>query len=269
MGDQVENSNNKVTENDPQPNRDEMIMAQQRQIEQEISESIPLLGGLEPVTSLNNEYSSDDIYLEKVSNLASKYQFIRRTRPDGNCFFRAFLYANIERLLKKKEEFELFFKLAEASKDALVSLGFQQFTVEDFYDTYIDVLRRLKDIDNIDEALKELYSVFNDQGFSDYLVVYLRLLTSGQLQKEHEFYSCFIEGDRTVADFCHQEVEPMYKESDHIHIIAACAALNTGVRVVYMDRGTGKICTEHDLPEGCTPTVHLLYRPGHYDILYQ
>lgn len=71
-----------------------------------------------------------------------------------------------------------------------------------------------------------------------------------------------------VADFCHQEVEPMYKESDHIHIIAACAALRTGVRVCYMDRGTGKNCTEHDLPEGCSPTVHLLYRPGHYDILY-
>lgn len=71
-----------------------------------------------------------------------------------------------------------------------------------------------------------------------------------------------------VADFCHQEVEPMYKESDHIHIIAACAALKTGVRVIYMDRGTGKHCTEHDLPEGCVPTVNLLYRPGHYDILY-
>lgn len=71
-----------------------------------------------------------------------------------------------------------------------------------------------------------------------------------------------------VADFCHQEVEPMYKESDHIHIIAACAALNTGVRVVYMDRGNNKSVTEHDFPEGCTPAVHLLYRPGHYDILY-
>lgn len=69
-------------------------------------------------------------------------------------------------------------------------------------------------------------------------------------------------------DFCHQEVEPMFKESDHIHIMAASAAINTGVRVVYMDRGTSKSVTEHDLPEGVVPSVHLLYRPGHYDILY-
>lgn len=31
----------------------------------------------------------------------------------------------------------------------------------------------------------------------------------------------------------------MYKESDHIHIIALSNALNVGVRVKYMDRGEG------------------------------
>ncbi|CAH0561071.1 unnamed protein product [Brassicogethes aeneus] len=257
-----------TSKDEPQMNQDEMILAQQRQIEKEISDSIPLVGSLEPLESLNKEYLTDTVYLEKVKDLAKKYKFMRRTRPDGNCFFRAFSYANVEILTGKKEEFEEFYKLAENSKNALVELGFQQFTVEDFYDTYMEVLKRIKTAPTVEESKNELHTLFNEQGFSDYMVVYLRLLTSGQLQKEEDFYSCFIEGHRTVADFCHQEVEPMYKESDHIHIIAACAALNTGVRVVYMDRGTGKSCTEHDLPEGCTPTVHLLYRPGHYDILY-
>ncbi|KAJ8967198.1 hypothetical protein NQ314_003028 [Rhamnusium bicolor] len=232
-----------TTQDGPQINQDELILAQQRQIEKEISENIALVGDLEPISSLNNEYSTDKIYLEKVKDLSIKYKYIRRTRPDGNCFFRAFSYANIERLLEKKEEYNEFYKLAENSKNRL-------------------------NIEDTEEARKELHMLFNEQGFSDYMVVYLRLLTSGQLQKDQDFFSCFIEGERTVADFCHQEVEPMYKESDHIHIIAACAALRTGVRVIYMDRGTAKSCTEHDLPEGCTPTVHLLYRPGHYDILY-
>lgn len=60
----------------------------------------------------------------------------------------------------------------------------------------------------------------------------------------------------------------MYKESDHIHIIAMSSALGTGVRVRYMDRGAGTEVTAHDFPEGAIPSVHLLYRPGHYDILY-
>ena len=60
----------------------------------------------------------------------------------------------------------------------------------------------------------------------------------------------------------------MYKESDHIHIIAMSTALGTGVSVRYMDRGAGTDVTAHNFPEGSTPAVHLLYRPGHYDILY-
>jgi ubiquitin thioesterase protein OTUB1 len=34
--------------------------------------------------------------------------------------------------------------------------------------------------------------------------VYLRLLTSGQLQKEEEFYQNFVEGDKTIKEFCQQ-----------------------------------------------------------------
>lgn len=65
-----------------------------------------------------------------------------------------------------------------------------------------------------------------------------------------------------------QEVEPMYKESDHIHIIALSTALSVGVRVRYMDRGGESEVIAHDFPDGVEPSVHLLYRPGHYDILY-
>lgn len=59
----------------------------------------------------------------------------------------------------------------------------------------------------------------------------------------------------------------MYQESDHIHIIALTSALGASVRVAYMDRG-GEELIYHDFPDGCQPSLHLLYRPGHYDILY-
>ena len=39
------------------------------------------------------------------------------------------------------------------------------------------------------------------------------------MQLEGDFYQNFMEGGRSVAEFCNTEVEPMYKESDHIHII--------------------------------------------------
>lgn len=55
-----------------------------------------------------------------------------------------------------------------------------------------------------------------------------------------------------------------------IFIIALCTALKVGVRVEYMDRGEaeGGQVTAHEFPDGLKPKVYLLYRPGHYDILY-
>lgn len=101
----------------------------------QISESIPLVGELEDFSSLEKEYNEDPVYLLKVKDLSAKYKFIRRTRPDGNCFFRAFSYAYLEYLLTNKEEYEKFYDLAKNSKEILVALGFSQFTVEDFYET--------------------------------------------------------------------------------------------------------------------------------------
>ena len=53
-------------------------------------------------------------------------------------------------------------------------------------------------------SLENLVETYCDQGISDYLVVYFRLLTSGELQKKAEFYQNFIEGGRTVKEFCSQ-----------------------------------------------------------------
>ena len=121
-------------------------------------------------------------------------------------------------------------------------------------------------VDKVIEGLDSegLEREFGEDQLADYLVVYLRILTSAELKNSADFYSNFIE-ERSLEEFCQLEVEPMYKESDHIHIIALTAALGLGVRVVYMDRGAG---AQHDFPESQTPTIHLLYRPGHYDILY-
>ncbi|XP_054262318.1 ubiquitin thioesterase otubain-like [Macrosteles quadrilineatus] len=246
-------------------NQDDLILQQQRDLEKEISEKIALVGEKENLLSLESEYTADDIYMQKVQDLASKYKYIRRTRPDGNCFFRGFGFAYFERLLDNPEEYKSFRELALKSKDLLIALGFPKFTLEDFHDTFMEVIEL---VGKGPESYEALHKMFNDQGYSDYVVVYLRLIASGYLQKEAEFYQHFIEGDRTVKDFCSQEVEPMFKESDHIHITALSSALKVGVRVRYMDRGNTPEVIAHDFPDQSSPAIHLLYRPGHYDILY-
>jgi hypothetical protein len=61
---------------------------------------------MEGFRTLEDEYAGDDIYCQKVHDLAGKYKSMRRTRPDGNCFFRAFSYAYLEQLLDNREEYD-------------------------------------------------------------------------------------------------------------------------------------------------------------------
>lgn len=77
----------------------------------------------------------------------------------------------------------------------------------------------------------------------------------------------------------------MGEESDHVHITALSDALGVPIRVVYLDRSScdnGGVSVNHhdfvpagsDAPkasegsEKVTPSITLLYRPGHYDLLY-
>ena len=194
---------------------------------------------------------------------------MRKSRPDGNCFFRAFGFSLFHSLLQEEgKEIDRLIHVAEAVRQDLHALGFS-FTVDDFYEAFVEALQDLKE-GRIRTPEQLLEQVFNDSGKSDYLVVFLRLITSSHLQKNSEFFQAFIEDGLSVKEFCQHEVEPMYKESDHIHVIAITTAIGVGVRINYLDRGgSAEKINVHDFPDGVqNPKIHLLYRPGHYDVLY-
>ena len=73
-----------------------------------------------------------------------------------------------------------------------------------------------------------------------------------------------------------KEVEPMARESDNIHIIALTKAAVVPLRVIYMDRSQQSSLTIHDFAATdeeingkFEPMITMLYRPGHYDLLYE
>ena len=253
----------------------EAIINQELTIEREIADKTPFVSAKIPIEELKNDYQTDDhIYRSKIEDIEKHYDHFRRTRPDGNCFFRAFGFAYFESLLNEnnKEELDRFIKLAKTSKEELIQLGLPSVTVEDFSDIFLEVLLGIKD-----ESIKsseQLLEKFCDQTTSDYIVVYFRLITSCYLQQNAEKYANFIVGASNIVDFCKAEVEPMYKESDHIHVVALTSALQVKTRIIYMDRNLSKdgSVNAHDFPEqsdrldGCR--IHLLYKPGHYDVLY-
>jgi ubiquitin thioesterase protein OTUB1 len=71
----------------------------------------------------------------------------------------------------------------------------------------------------------------------------------------------------------------MQEESDHIHAQALADAVGVPIRIAHIDSNLhsgneSEVSLVDMQPEGVSPQqsgpakVHLLYRPGHYDIVY-
>ncbi|RXH71684.1 hypothetical protein DVH24_025185 [Malus domestica] len=253
---------------------DQDIMLQHSAIRAEEAEKIPF----EPLSSLAAEYQSGSaILLEKIKVLGEQYAAIRRTRGDGNCFFRSFMFSYLEHILESQDQSEVDRIKAnvEQCRKTLQSLGYADFTFEDFFALFLEQLDSVLQGNEESISHDELILRSRDQSVSDYG------------EKRSEFFEPFILGltNATVEQFCKSSVEPMGEESDHVHITALSDALGVPIRVVYLDRSScdngGVSVNHHDfIPAGSdapkasegsekvSPFITLLYRPGHYDILY-
>ncbi|KAB0373406.1 hypothetical protein FD755_015065 [Muntiacus reevesi] len=136
-----------------------------------------------------------------------KYSYIRKTRAGGNCFYHAFGFSRLKGLLDDSKESQQFKAVSAKSKEDEVSQGFAGLTAEDFHHTFMDLNERVEKQTSVADPLAS----FNDQSTLDHLVIFLRLLPSGDLQWNSKFLEKFIEGGRTIRELCQQEVEPACK----------------------------------------------------------
>ena len=153
-------------------NVDALITEQTERIQADIASSTALVSDRLPLTTLEEDFASDEVFRSKVAKIKDKYAEFRRTRPDGNCFFRAIGFRLFELLLGNSEEFARVKAQLEGSKDQMVALGMPEFTVEDFYDNFMETLGTLGGEEKISGT--DLDTTFNDEGVSNYLVVFLR-----------------------------------------------------------------------------------------------
>jgi len=144
-------------------------------------------------------------------------------RGDGNCFYRAMLTAELERCFRDKAELDRFTTLCKGWRQTLFDFGFPELTTGDFCDAMETLM---ESIGNGTKTLGFLFDDLSADGIANYYVAFTRLICSGYLRQNEVLYSGFIEGERTLDQFCKDEVEPMWREADHICIIALVNAMS-------------------------------------------
>ncbi|KAI6229749.1 Ubiquitin thioesterase [Aphelenchoides fujianensis] len=241
--------------------------AHMQEIEEEVRNTQVLVSQKEAIDRLVAEYDPavSPKFFEKAQELAQKYTHIRRIRGDGNCFYRAVLVAELERIFNDRPELDRFFELCKSWRSRMIQFGMPELTTGDFCDAIEEVLEEIK---NGTKNMDFLQDDLNNDGYANYLVAFCRMVTSAYLRENEAIYSGFIEGERDLHTYCQEEIEAMWKDSDHLAIIALVNALGVSVRIEYMDQTQAPNGGwHHDVGEGA-PQMFFLYRPGHYDVLY-
>ena len=249
-----------------------------------------MVGPLESPLVLLPEYESATSpgFLPGIRYIGKQYTTMRRIRRDGNCFYRAFLFAYLDNLVKDycsgdatnktlaEEERMRILQLITGSKDELIAMGYSEMAIESFHDVLVELITDL-----FTNTTETLLANFQEDGQSDYYTWFMRLLTAAAMRRQEERFTPFLFDDPLFTDmegYCRREVEPMGKECDQFHIVALAGYLGIQVRVEYLDgrsfdeaQGLNvHLALENETTLGAkTYSVSLLYRPGHYDILNQ
>ncbi|GAA5990439.1 hypothetical protein JCM10908_007373 [Rhodotorula pacifica] len=288
------------------------------QLRDEQSRRAPLVGQLEPLDNLREEYKrGSSVFVNKIERLVlDGWTGIRRTRGDGDCFYRAFVFSLLETHLALHPSHSTYLLNKFSSLlPLLTACGFEPIVWEDFWEPLRDLLWKMgteekdggKRKDGEERLSREgLLNAFNDQETNSCIIVILRLITSAYLRTHEDEFSPFLfaleddprflqdggagGGGVSMREFCERGVEAVSQEADHLAITALTRALHVPLRIAYLDQsvlpydgslsgptagGAGAEVNFVEFEEEAAKNGEkgiegaLLYRPGHYDMLYR
>ena len=208
--------------------------------------------------------------MAKIDSLRASSHHFRRIRPDGNCFYRAYFFGILERAITAPAvgvEIDLIRTHLKSLAERCKESGYEAFAVDDFFE-YVD--EKLSDL-SINPTMEMLRTqVFSDVSGDGYLMAFMRCCCGTFIKENASEFEAFLPNEySTCHDFVRGEVDPMFRDCDNIQISALSRALQVPLKIVYLDQTEGPAtCHVFGPPEVRSREVKLLYKPGHYDILY-
>lgn len=262
------------------------------------------LGLAEPLSVLEEQFVNPEIR-RKLDVMKGDYGAYRRCRGDGNCFYRALGFAYLEREVwqdvlpgaaERPSHSSSFASLLRKVEDNVQELPCSQEYVE-------SSLRQIREgFPTWEHRPEVLYATFLTDSSMDASLVWIIRALCALACLEHQdsssvtgdlgtlsFFLCEVLGHASVSAFLEQEVLRNGAEaSDCVQLFAPVALEGCELRLVQLDRTVSEGMSrpvEHDFkvpdtsdsdlatpvdnwPRPDSDRLCLLFKPGHYDILY-
>ncbi|KAA8645696.1 uncharacterized protein ATNIH1004_007115 [Aspergillus tanneri] len=231
----------------------------------------PLVSAKQSSSTIAMEYANaDPAFATKTSALAATHPFTRIMKGDAVAFGYFESLFNLRNTLQVQREL-----LRIKSLNVLLDQVGQQ---EHLYEIFVDETEQV--FTQISEAIQNgvrddsfLVDAFNSEYNSSAIITHFRLLTSAWMKLNPHRYQAFL--SLPLDQYCGTRIETVKTEIDEVGLQALVDGVIEGsdfaVEILYLDRSEGDVVTPHLLTPNrpSAATIRLLYRPGHYDLLYQ
>lgn len=195
----------------------------------------------------------------------------------------AIAFAYFEKLIDLGDQAQI-----EGEVARLMSLGHMISNIggyeyhEDFAEEAHNLLREIAvNVANPGLARVILLQRFNDSSVEANIIYYFRILAATYLKANAAIYDDFAADFGGIASYCSQAIDIVNREIEHLGIVGLANLLLKPIdfvlEIAYLDRSPGSQVNRYRFPEEANqqdpavlgPTLYLLYRPDHYDILYR
>ncbi|KAF2757311.1 cysteine proteinase [Pseudovirgaria hyperparasitica] len=160
-------------------------------------------------------------------------------------------------------------------RNLLEHSGYDRYMWEDFEAETLECLQRTRDAVSTNDDGLALLNTFNDESMSMSIITHLKLLASSWMKTHVADFEPYLD-NMTVPEYCSNHLDPVQSEMDDMSLNALYSILvkpaGINLEVMYLDRSIGSEINTHRFEvdgDVSGPVIHLLYRPGHYDILYR
>ncbi|KFY03137.1 hypothetical protein O988_01688 [Pseudogymnoascus sp. VKM F-3808] len=228
----------------------------------------PLVGHKKSSHAITEEYAkADAVYVAKIAKLPQIYSHYRRVLGDGNCGWRGMYpigysyFETLQKLGSKDQLEEEIARMMSLTSFIETWCGYQEWAFEDIREEVLNLLRDLAATVHLrppSDADSIILQRFNDEEVSNAIIYFFRLLASAWLKANSVTYRDFIPDGLGVDYYSKSLIEPAKTEIEHLGMTLLIEVL---MKPADDESGT-------PIYAG-VPMVHLLYRPGHYDILYK
>ncbi|KAF7013459.1 hypothetical protein CFC21_027543 [Triticum aestivum] len=200
------------------------------------------LGCQEPLLDLVQDYPDNDILQEIIKILCQRYVHFRRTRGDGNYFYRAFFFSYLENLGQMQDSQAEVTRLMEhvaVSRQNFCRLKWEKayfLNPEEYFSSVVSELNHL--VNSVANGLSSdvLYKRSLEEIMPLRIISLLRLLAETEIRTREADYKSFIPEKMNVHQYCYKEVRPLDVKPTMLAMRALTYALGIPLRLEILGR---------------------------------